>query len=204
MTPTRHFPFDPKSFSEQQREVLRLLSAGASVSSAAKIRGLHRSTIHNWMQKTKGFREATLSSREEACSHRREQLLDSSSAALDYLQKTLTDETVSHSVRTRIAFGLLKLQVSHGSMLESLAYGETNPMPMPPDIHRIKNSEIRVQAEASLVEVLSNRNLRAQEFDYPLYEGPSRTDSTLSTLSTNAVNLSRMSNPSPSVEPAGV
>lgn len=193
MEPNAHFPFDPDAFTQEQREVLTLLAEGATVTSAAKVRGMHRTTIHHWMRKTQGFHNAVLCAREEACARRREQFTDSSQAAIDYLQNTLGDESASHAVRTRIAFGLLKLKVENGSMMETLSYGYTHLMPMPQDIHRIKDTQLRTQAETSLAEAISRRNQRANDFEFPPYEGAASNSS----LSSHSSGFSRPSKPAP-------
>ena len=171
------FKFNPDSFTEEQRAVLTLLAEGASVTAAARVRGIHRTTIHHWMRRTPGYRAAVLSAREEACARRREQLLDATHAAIDYLHKTITDEKAPHSVRTRIAFALLKLRVVNGSMLETATYGQTYIMPMPQEIHKIKDTRLRKQAENSLAGVLSRRNQRADYYEYPRFESDQRRSS---------------------------
>lgn len=199
MEPNKHFSFDPASFTQEQREVMVLLAEGATVTSAAKIRGIHRTTIQTWMRKTPGFRSAVLSAREEACARRREQFTDSNQSAIDYLQKTVNDEAASHSVRTRIAFGLLKLKVQNGGMLETLLYGYSNSMSMPEDIHRIKDAQVRSHLECTLAESLSRRNQRAHDFEFPPYEpagetAPASSHSSLSSLSSPEANSQLLMN----------
>src|SRR5574338_1502279 len=175
------FKFNAETFTEEQRAVLTLLAEGASVTAAARVRGIHRTTIHHWMRRTPGYRPAVLCAREEACARRREQLLDATHAAIDYLHKTTTDEKAPHTVRTRIAFALLKLRIVNASMVEMATFGQTYLMPMPQDIHKIKDARLRKQAENSLAAVLSRRNLRADSYEYPRFEGshPKTSNSSL-------------------------
>ena len=175
---TNHlFKFDPDSFTMEQREVLNLLAEGASVTAAARVRSIHRTTIHHWMRRTPGYREAVLSTREEACARRRESLLDAAHAAIEYLHKTITDDKAPHAVRTRIAFSLLKLRIVNGSMLETAAYGQTYVMPMPEDIHKIKDTKLRRESENTLAGVLSRRSQRADYYEYPHFDARSSDSS---------------------------
>ena len=179
------FQFNPDSFTPEQREVLALLAEGASVTAAARVRAIHRTTIHHWMRRTPGFRDAVLSAREEACARRREQLLDAAHAAIEYLHDTIKDKSAPHPVRTRIAFSLLKLRVVNGSMLETAAYGQSYLMPMPQDLHKIKDNTLRKQSENALAGVLSRRNQRADAYEYPPFQAHSSDSSHSSLFSKN-------------------
>ena len=171
------FQFNPDAFTLEQREVLTLLAEGASVTAAARVRGIHRTTIHHWMRRTPGYREAVLSTREEACARRRESLLDAAHAAIEYLHETIKDKNAPHPVRTRIAFSLLKLRIVNGSMLETAAYGQSYLMPMPQDIHKIKDTKLRKQSENALAGVLSRRSQRADAYEFPRFEAHSPNSS---------------------------
>ena len=92
-----------------QQDVLQALVAGQSISAAAKVGGIHRSTVHLWTQKHPTFARALLAARH----HRAELLLDElgglTDLVLDTFRHILSDEQAPASVRLKAAMEIVKL-----------------------------------------------------------------------------------------------
>ena len=96
--PTESSIFD--ALTAVQQDVLQALVAGQSISAAAKVGGIHRSTVHLWTQKHPTFARALLAARH----HRAELLLDElGNAAINTFRHILSDEHAPASVRLKAA-----------------------------------------------------------------------------------------------------
>ncbi len=102
--PVRH----NSTLSSQQSQVIAALLSGASVSAAAELAGVHRSTVHNWRLCDPLFAQELARARECHASEVRSQLEALASDALSTLRGILTSTRVSDSVRLKAALAVLR------------------------------------------------------------------------------------------------
>lgn len=86
--------------SPAQSAVLTALASGATHSAAAKIAGVHRSSIHNWV-KDPAFSQELETARQEYIETLRDELHELSAIALRELRYIIEDRSTSASVRLR-------------------------------------------------------------------------------------------------------
>lgn len=106
-----------------QAQVVRSLAAGRSVSAAAREAGLHRSTIHNWLNQSPAFVEAVRQARLDFQIELSGQLLDLSAAALESLRGLLSNPDTPPAVRLRAALAILDRPLPAPA-----GFDETNPI----------------------------------------------------------------------------
>jgi uncharacterized protein YchJ len=90
------------TLSPVQAQVVTALAAGASISAAAKSAGVHRSTVHNWLNDA-AFSAQFDTSRHDYVESLRDQLRDLSALALDTIRQLLENPGAASSVRLRAA-----------------------------------------------------------------------------------------------------
>jgi transposase-like protein len=90
------------TLSPVQAQVITALAAGASISAAAKAAGVHRSTVHNWLNEP-NFATLFDTSRQDYVESLRDQLRDLSVLALDTIRQLLENPDTPASVRLRAA-----------------------------------------------------------------------------------------------------
>lgn len=103
---TRH----NSTLSPLQSQVAAALAAGQTISAAARAAGIHRSTIHNWLQNEPDFRREFDTIRQENLENTRDQLAALQTSALAALQSLLEDPETSAAVRLRAALAILQRQ----------------------------------------------------------------------------------------------
>jgi SEC-C motif len=96
-------------FTPPQEQVLALISAGSSISQAAASAGIHRNTIHNWINSLPAFRDALSEARYWKAIFWREQAEELAALAVDAIRATLTDASVPAGVRLKAAQAILAL-----------------------------------------------------------------------------------------------
>lgn len=106
-----------------QAQVVRSLAAGRSVSAAAREAGLHRSTIHNWLNQSPAFSEAVRQARQDFQNELSDQLLELSAAALESLRGLLSNPETPPAVRLRAALAILDRPLPAPA-----GFDETNPI----------------------------------------------------------------------------
>jgi uncharacterized protein YchJ len=90
-----------------QAQVACALASGATISSAASQAGVHRATIHNWLQE-QAFKQAVDQARQHYSESLHDQLAELSALALDTIRQILTDPKTPASVRLRAAMNVLE------------------------------------------------------------------------------------------------
>ena len=90
-----------------QAQVALLLAHGATVTSAAEVTGLHRSTIYRWIKSDDHFRTALHQGRAEYTLTLRDDLRELSEQALRSLMQLLTDPLSSPAVRLKASMFIL-------------------------------------------------------------------------------------------------
>ncbi|MCW5978553.1 MAG: SEC-C domain-containing protein [Bryobacteraceae bacterium] len=104
-TPSAISPFD--GLPPAQAQVAAALAEGKTISAAAREAGVHRSTIHNWLQTIPDFAHSV----EHATADNRSQLADDltelAAAALGVLRNLLADPETPASVRLKAALAVL-------------------------------------------------------------------------------------------------
>ena len=86
-----------------QEQVLALISAGSTISTAAGSVGIHRNTVHNWMRSAPQFRIALARAGEAKAIYWREHAEELTVSALDTVRALMTDPAVPASVRLKAA-----------------------------------------------------------------------------------------------------
>jgi DNA-binding transcriptional MerR regulator len=90
------------TLSPVQAQVVAALAAGASISAAAKAAGVHRSTVHNWLNEP-DFSTQFDTSRQDYVESIRDQVRYLSALALDTIRQLLENPETPPSVRLRAA-----------------------------------------------------------------------------------------------------
>jgi transposase-like protein len=91
-----------------QLAALEALATGANVSAAARRAGVHRSTIHNWLNRDDTFAAEYNRIRKERKENIQESFFELTSAAVEALRGLLTSENASADVRLRAALAVLE------------------------------------------------------------------------------------------------
>jgi hypothetical protein len=112
-----------RELSASQIEVLGALATGASIAESARRAGVHRSTVHDWINRNNLFVAQVNQLKCERLDSVRTQMHSLSSAALDALRDILTSSKTPASTRLQAALALLD---SLGA-LESNPIGPTDP-----------------------------------------------------------------------------
>jgi hypothetical protein len=99
---------DPLPLTPAQEHVLALLSAGSTVTAAAKSAGIHRNTIANWRGSSPAFLDAYNQAVTEKALVWREQSEQLAAAAIDVLRTLLTDPATPPGVRLKAALVILE------------------------------------------------------------------------------------------------
>jgi hypothetical protein len=99
----------PLALTPTQQQVLALISAGSPMSHAAQEAGVHRNTVHNWIQSVPAFSQALSQARYWKAIFWREQAESLAAAALDTIRATMTDHSVPASLRLKAAQSILAL-----------------------------------------------------------------------------------------------
>jgi hypothetical protein len=102
-----------------QEQVLALISAGSTISHAAESAGIHRNTVHNWINSSPQFRLAIAGAREAKAFYWRDQAEQLAASAIETIRAILTDASTPPAVRLRAAQSILNLV--------------TTPPPPPPE-----------------------------------------------------------------------
>ena len=97
------------SLSAAQREVLQALVAGQSVTAAAKLAGVHRTTVHLWTRQQPHFAHALLAARQDKADRMLDELGDLADLALNTFRQILSDEHASPATRLKAAMEIVKL-----------------------------------------------------------------------------------------------
>jgi transposase-like protein len=95
-----------------QEQVLALISAGSTISDAARISGVHRNTIHNWLRSAPSFQVAFHHARHLKAILWREQAEQLASEALDTIRSVMTAESTSPAVRLKAAQEILAIAMA--------------------------------------------------------------------------------------------
>jgi transposase len=96
------------TLSASQSQVIAALAAGRSIAAAAREAGVHRSTIHLWVNNQPPFAEALADAQQETRDHLDQQTRDLSAKAFDTIRQILDDPKASPSVRLRAALAVLE------------------------------------------------------------------------------------------------
>jgi uncharacterized protein YchJ len=91
-----------------QAQVAAALAQGRTFTAAASEAGIHRSTIHNWLNKDKAFLPAVENALAESQEQQRDQLMELKALALKTLRELVEDPKASPSVRLKAALAILK------------------------------------------------------------------------------------------------
>jgi len=100
-------PFDSTGLTPVQARIAAALASGTTIVRAALDAGIHRATIHKWLQTSKEFCDAVKSARDHYDSLIADQLNELSAIALDTLRQLLTNPDTPANVRLRAALAVL-------------------------------------------------------------------------------------------------
>jgi transposase-like protein len=116
-------------FTPAQEQVLALISAGSTISEAARSAGVHRNTVHHWVRLAPSFQLALTRARDWKAEFWREQAGQLAPAALDTVRALMTGPTIPAGVRLKAAQFIL-----------SLAMTPPPPTPQPAPAEPVHNS----------------------------------------------------------------
>ena len=92
-----------------QIDVLKALVDGLSITKAAEIGGVHRSTVHLWTRHHPAFARALLLARQDRADCLIDELAGLHQLAIDTFREILSDPKASASVRLKAAMQIVKL-----------------------------------------------------------------------------------------------
>ena len=95
-----------------QDQVLALISAGSTISDAAQSAGVHRNTVHNWIDSAPHFRLALARARESKALFWREESERLAAAAVDTIRAIMTEASTPAGVRLKAAQFILALAMA--------------------------------------------------------------------------------------------
>ena len=119
------------SLTASQEKVLALISAGSSISEAARAAGIHRNTIHNWLRSETPFPAALAEAREAKALYWREQAEELASTAIDAIRGILTDPAQPAAARLKAAHHILALVTNPAENLPNSAQSLPEPQDAP-------------------------------------------------------------------------
>jgi AcrR family transcriptional regulator len=96
------------SLTPVQAQVVKALAQGISITAAASAVGVHRSTVHNWLNSQKEFAAAVEEAREDYVTLLRDELRDLSRIALATVRQLLDDPKTSAGIRAKLALAVLQ------------------------------------------------------------------------------------------------
>jgi hypothetical protein len=99
---------NPPALTPVQAQVVQALAQGISISAAASAAGVHRSTIHNWLNSQKEFATAVEEAREDYVTLLGDELRDLSRIALAAVRQLLDDPKTSAGIRAKLALAVLQ------------------------------------------------------------------------------------------------
>ena len=139
--------------SPRQLKALTALAQGSTVTDAAKLAGVHRSTVHNWCTDIAGFTAALRHSRIQTVQAIEDGLQSMATLALDTIRHLLESEKTPPSIRLKAAQSILaavrdltipprmseldqienqmRTALEDSAMAEALTGRETAPEPAP-------------------------------------------------------------------------
>ncbi|MFN7994833.1 MAG: helix-turn-helix domain-containing protein [Bryobacteraceae bacterium] len=91
-----------------QAQVLNALAQGATITDAARIAGLHRTTIYHWIKHQPDFEGAVDDARAEYAATLRDELQVLSRDALATLRSLLDDPATPHALPFKVAMAILR------------------------------------------------------------------------------------------------
>jgi hypothetical protein len=100
-------PFDSTGLTPVQASIAAALASGTTIVRAALDAGVHRATIHKWLQTSKAFCDAVKSARDHYDSLIADQLNELSALALDNLRQLLTNPDTPAPIRLRASLAVL-------------------------------------------------------------------------------------------------
>jgi len=104
-----------------QEQVLALISAGSTISDAAQSAGVHRNTVHNWIDFQPHFRLALIRARDSKALFWREEAERLAAAAVHTINALMTEHRTPAIVRLKAAQSVLALAMAPPSKQESPA-----------------------------------------------------------------------------------
>jgi AcrR family transcriptional regulator len=115
---------NPPALTPVQAQVVQALAQGISITAAASAAGVHRSTVHNWLNNQKEFATAVQEAREDYVTILRDELRDLSRIALATVRQLLEDPKTSTGTRAKLALAVLQRP--------QYATGRSWNLPVPP------------------------------------------------------------------------
>src|SRR5437660_95467 len=99
-----HFaPISTDNLSPAQAQVVAALAEGQTVTSAAHVAGVHRTTIHHWIRTQPDFKAAVEAAQTEYAAESNDGIRELAGRALQTMHELLNDPTTPSSVRLRTA-----------------------------------------------------------------------------------------------------
>ena len=95
-----------------QDHVLALISAGSTISDAAQSAGVHRNTVHNWINSAPHFRLALTRARESKALFWQDESERLAAAAIDTIRSLMTEASTPAGVRLKAAQSILALAMT--------------------------------------------------------------------------------------------
>jgi len=100
------------SLTSPQEQVLALISAGSTISQAAESAGVHRNTVHNWLNSQPAFRLALSNARRWKAIYWQEQAEELALRAIRTIRSTMQEPEVPAAIRLKAAQYILSLAMS--------------------------------------------------------------------------------------------
>jgi transposase-like protein len=105
---THDTPIPSSDLPPVQAQVVAALAQGLTISAAARQAGVHRATIHNWINNESGFKAAMDNAQREYAAVVSDEMRELAASALKTLHKLLEDPETPGFVRLRAALAVLE------------------------------------------------------------------------------------------------
>lgn len=130
MSPPTSEPSTPSTLTPIQAQAVIALAKGATIAATAAAAGLHRSTIHRWLNTNPEFVEAIRQTRSDILLAMRNRLKEPG-GTLDTLRSILTDVQTSPAKRVRAALAFLEhpqlTRLERKALLHEVAFDRPLP-----------------------------------------------------------------------------
>jgi len=143
-----------------QDQVLALISAGSTITEAARNTGVHRNTVHNWIRSVPKFRLGHSRAQEAKAIFWRERATELAAEAIETIRAIMADPKAPASVRLKAAQSILNL-VTTPPVQEPVSTGEMVSSVFEP--HYMLRDDPEYQADAAAEPPLNVHNSAQSE-----------------------------------------
>src|SRR5437762_2107593 len=96
------------NLSPAQAQVVAALAQGQTVSAAARVAGVHRTTIHHWVRTTPDFQAAVETAQADHAAEQNDAWRELAALAVNALHDLLQDPTTPPAIRLKTALAVLQ------------------------------------------------------------------------------------------------